>query len=156
MIEIQKNQAVWSCVLTPNHSFTWNQNKQFLILIGCIYSVISGVCWYLGLWPVLFFSGVDILVLFAAFYWVARKNMQQIVIHISEEFIDIQSGYRHIEQHIQFPRAWTQLSVSFDSTHNEITQIQLRYTGQTVELAGFLNQADRKKLCHHLHSFNLN
>ncbi len=146
MVEFSGDNEHWQIVLRPNQAFTWRQNRVFLFLIGTIYLAFSLVGLWFGLWPILFFSGLDIALLFIALWWVVRKNQQQIVLRNERGQLVLEAGRLAPEFTTRFPLAWATVIGRAETRGEGWASIRVGKSGQHVEISHFLNQQDRQKL----------
>ncbi len=146
MVEFSEQDDQWQIILTPNQAWTWRQNRAFLLLMAIIYALISGFCLYFGMWPVLFFSGLDLVLLFAALWWVVRKNQQKIVLRKEGDQLVLEIGRLHPEFTARFPLQWVRRKGRRAPLEDGWSTICIGQSGKDIEISHFLNQADRKKL----------
>ena len=131
-------------LLLPNQSLTWESNKAFLQIVSMLVLAIGAVFAANGHWPVLPFAGMDLALLWGAFYLVLARLQDKELVTVTDTEIIVQRGRRRVEQEVRLPRHWTRLLVRRDRYRKR--RLYLRCHGKEVELAGALNCDDRKRL----------
>jgi len=146
MVEFVQDQKQWQIVLRPHRALTWRQNRLFLLLMSGIYAIISLGCLYFGLWPVFVFSGLDLALLFAAFWWVARQGQQRIVLRQDGADLVMEWGRFRPERQKRMPLAWTWLVGVPEVSGKGWASLRLAHGSQQHELSTFLNPREREEL----------
>ena len=135
---------VFSARLTPYRSMGQKQFKIMFCLVAGICLVIGGVFFALGLWPVLGFMGLDILLVYWAFktnFW-AAKAYEDVEVSRQHVLVRKVSPKGRANDH-NFPQFGTRFEVD---RHDEIgiTQMRLANRSKSVEFGYFLNPHDRE------------
>ena len=82
-----------SCiVLSPNLSARWQSTKIFLFIVSLFALSIAVAFALVGLWMILSFAGIEIIVMLILMYRVARQCYRKEVIHISPQKIRVEQG----------------------------------------------------------------
>lgn len=139
---------VFAARLTPYRSLG---PKGFRILIGLIgvacFSIGIVFC-ALGLWPVLGFMGLDLLLI----YWAFRSNYAS-----AKAYEDVEVSRHHVlvrkvnprgrQANTEFPQFGTRFEID---RHDEIgiTQMRVANKSNSVPVGGFLNPHDRESFAH--------
>lgn len=135
---------VFSARLTPYRSMG---QKGFRILFGLVAGIclIIGLVFFaLGLWPVLGFMGLDILLV----YWAFKTNFWS-----AKAYEDVEVSRRHVQLRKVSPKGRTrdhtfpQFGTRFEvDRHDEIgiTKMRLAHRKESVEFGYFLNPHDRE------------
>ena len=138
------DQVVFSARLTPYRSLG---TKGFKILFGLVaaFCFIVGIVFFaLGLWPVLGFMGLDILLVYWAFKsnYFSAKAYEDVEVSRQHVFLRKVSPRGKASEHT-FPQFGTRFEVD---RHEEIgiTQMRLANRARSVEFGYFLNPHDRE------------
>ena len=100
----------------------------------------------LGLWVVLPFAGIELALLTGLMYKVSRSTYQQQVIVLEAERVVLETGISFPRQRLVFARPDAFMTFA-DADHPMGTStVELRDSRTHVEIGGFLNQRDKKKL----------
>lgn len=130
-------------VIQPSRSMSW---RGLLLVYTGIATVTLGVglaCWVIGLPLVLPFSGVELLVLGAAFYLTARSGGVREVVSISAEQVAVEAGRTGPERRAAFQRHWTRVILEPSGHGWYPSRLLIRSHGREVELGKFLNEQER-------------
>ncbi|MDC1288236.1 DUF2244 domain-containing protein, partial [Gammaproteobacteria bacterium] len=93
-------------VLTPNCSISWRELLWFYCLT-CVVALTVGLFFTLqGLWLVLPFSGLEMLVLGIGLYITSRKAYRREVITLDPECTRVEKGVQRVDQVWEFKTAW--------------------------------------------------
>jgi uncharacterized membrane protein len=135
-----------SIVISPNASMSCGQMCVFLLSMFLVSSMIAlGFAW-VGLWLVLPFAGLEMLVLAVAFYSVLKKSQCREVVYVDHDNVTVQSGRRGPEQQCIFLRAWTQVQLVSPSIRGYPSRLLLRCGGRQVEIGACLTEDEREAL----------
>ena len=140
--------AVFQARLTPHRSLS---RRGVAIVIGCVAAFclsVGAVFASLGLWPVLGFMGLDVVVL----WWAIRASMRSgrafEDVRVTSQSVDLrQVTPAGAETRHSFPQFGTRFEVD---RHEEIgiTQMRLANRARTVPFGSFLNPRDRESFAH--------
>lgn len=140
------NDAGVHIVVSPNASMTWQEAKWFLAgLSGVILMIASGFA-MMGLWLILPFAGLEVLVLVAVFYVLAGNGARREVVHIDSKQVRVEAGRQCLEHSCCFHRVWTQVLLEPEKIRGYPTRLLLRSAGKQVEVGAFLNNDERQAL----------
>lgn len=103
-----------------------------------------------GLWMILPFAGLEMLVLAVAFYQVHKKACSREVISFDTDDIRVEVGRDAPEHVCIFQRAWTQVLLQTPSIKGYPSKLFLRSGGRQLELGACLNDDERQALHDHL------
>lgn len=152
MINTQLNttRTQGQIILSPNKSACWKNTKLFLYIV-CSVALLIGLAFAsLGLWIILPFSGIEIIVLIIVMYRVSRNCYRQEVIHLDEQGIRVEQG-RHTPVRIwQSDLFWTRLVVKPAVHPGHPRRVVLRGRHDHIEIGTFLNEADKETLIRQL------
>jgi uncharacterized membrane protein len=135
---------VFSARLTPYRSLGPQGFRILIASIGGVCFVVGMVFFAFGLWPVVGFLGLDVLLVYCAFRsnYAAARAYEDIVISKGRVLLRKVSPQGRIVNHA-FPRLGTRFEIN---RHDEIgiTHMKLSHRRQSVELGRFLNPPDRE------------
>lgn len=139
-------------VLQPNHSWTWRANLWFLSTLALISIVIAISFLIQGYWLILPFTGLELIVLFAAIYWCVRKSHSQEVVRISVDEVVVEKGLHRVEVRHQFERYFTRIHVEHTQGISATQRIAITQRERRVEIGAFLSDTEKNTLVADLRS----
>ena len=121
------------------------QNQILFATLFCVSFTIAGVFAWLGMWMILPFAGLEMLVLAVALYICRRNLMYREVITINKQNISILAGHEEIENECTLKRAWAKvLMLPTSSKHTQ--SLWIRSHGRQVEIGKCLSSDDKQAL----------
>lgn len=138
------DEPFFDAILTPHRSLGQAGFKVLMGLLVVFWLVLGGAFLSIGAWPIFGFLGLDIVAIWAAFYWNYRAARARELVSVSRTKLAIRkiapSGKS--EDH-GFNPFWARLKVD---RHEEIgvTAIAVTGEGRTVGVGAFLNPDDRE------------
>lgn len=138
------DDLVFSARLTPYRSLSQDGFRVLIGLVSAVCLLIGIVFFALGLWPVLGFMGLDILLI----YWAFKSNYRT-----AKAYEDVEVSRKHvllrkvspkgIATDHEFPQFGTHFEVE---RHDEIgiTKMRLANRKRAVEFGYFMNPHDRE------------
>jgi uncharacterized membrane protein len=103
-----------------------------------------------GAWLVLPFAGLEMAVLGAALYVVARRGYRWQVISVHGDRIDIAHYGSSQERSESFQRAWAQVRLQPAAIKGYPSRLTIGSHGRRVEIGGCLNEDDKNYLAYEL------
>jgi uncharacterized membrane protein len=132
--------------LTPNCSLSARGAVIFL----CSVSVAPlGLAVFLvtrGLWPVLPFAGLEVLLLALALRLSLARGRNMQVIRIGDEVVEIETRQGAKVERMMFTRHWAQVKLRRARTPWHPSQLIIQSHGRACELGSFLTEAARGAL----------
>lgn len=132
-------------VLAPNRSLP---NPGFIALMAVLagMSFVAGLVYLrMGAWPVPFFFGIDVLLVWLAFRISYRDGRRREIIRISRERILVHRQHPNgATRHYVLPTAWTQVKVHHAGKHD--TAVELSASGKRLLVGSFLSPPERPDL----------
>lgn len=133
-------------LIRPNSSLSWQGNKLFFLLILAVSFAIAAAFSWMGLWLVLPFAGLEMLVLGLALYHCATRASTWELISIEAEQVKVVVGRRQIEKQCAFDRCWTQVVLEPAACKGHPSRLLLRARGWEVEVGAQLVEEERQQL----------
>lgn len=130
-------------ILRANQSMSWRQTLIFLYLIGTVNAIIAAGCLYFGLWLVLPFSGLEMVLLTVCLYLVSRQTNTHEVITVDKNHIIIESGCRRIAKRKAFSRHWAKVAVTTPTHEWYASRLHIGAHGKRVEIGRHLVEQER-------------
>lgn len=125
--------------------FSFACSLSMAVAIGCL---------WLGAWPVLTFTGLEILLLAVCLCLVARRAEDYEVISIRDDSVEVRQGsLTKQERRCSFPRAWARASLQHHATGWYPSRLTIRSHGREVEVGRCLNEEERDRLARDLSEF---
>tara|TARA_B100000963_G_scaffold186999_1_gene162673 strand:- start:2502 stop:2978 length:477 start_codon:yes stop_codon:yes gene_type:complete len=130
--------------LRPNSSLTGIYRIIFLGSIAFVCITIAVVFFILGAYLILPFAGLEITILFTAFYLSFKWSSKKEKIFISDEIVKIEKGTNKLEYQWEEFRTFTSFNVQKDK--DKFMRLSFRSKGEDVYVGEFLNEEDKKIL----------
>lgn len=136
----------WRIVIRPNRSLTRRQLQLAFFGIAVVCLGIAGAFAVIGLWPILPFAGVEVIVVGLGFYLSARGGQEMEVVSVGGDKVAVEKGRRHVSRRWEMQRAWAQVRLLPPKIRWYPSRLVLRSHGKALELGGFLNDQERQQL----------
>ena len=133
-------------VLRPNNSMTWKALQLFLLSLALISLTVAFAFTWAGYWMILPFTVLELSVVGAALYAIARRNNHQEVLYFSRDTVSLEVGRKKPEQALSWPRFYSKFVVEKPAHPWYTSRVLLRHREQSIELGRFLNSPDKKEL----------
>ena len=132
-------------VLMPNRSLP---NPGFIALMAVVMGIsfIAGIVFFsIGAWPIPFFFGLDVFLVWLAFRISYRDGRRREMIRIDRTRILVHRRHPNGQvRHYVMPAAWTRVVVSDRGEHH--AQFALTSRGRALVLGSFLSPPERENL----------
>ena len=145
---------------------SFNASHRFMIRPNCSLPWRGTVCFYLGMvivslgiaiafamkgmWLVLPFAGLEMVVLGAALYIVARRGARWQVLDIYGDHVDILECLDKSENRKSFQRAWLQVRLEAAAIKGHPSRLLLGSHGRIAEIGEYLTEIEKKQLARQL------
>jgi len=137
-------------MIRPNCSLPWRETVQFYLGMVIVSFSIAIAFAMKGMWLVLPFAGLEMLVLGIALYLVARRSMRWQLLNIHEDCVDIVEGLDQSEIHSRYQRAWVQVRLEASVVKGHPPRLLLRSHGRSTEIGGYLTEIEKQQLAQQL------
>ena len=142
MVSVQKNnESSYLISLSPNSSLEGKYRVLFLLSITIICGRIGIIFFFLGASLILPFAGLELTILFIAFYLSFRWSSKKEKIYISEEIVKIEKGFNKADYLWKEFRTFTSFNIEKDK--NKSLKLSFRSKGENVFVGDFLNDDDK-------------
>jgi uncharacterized membrane protein len=142
--DINENTGNGTIVLKPNNSATWGFNVAVISSLAFIACLISGFFLIQGLWLILPFSGMEILLFYVCLTVCVRRNKVTEVITFHDNTVIIEKGRTHAEDSWEYQRSWSKIFIKAPEHRGHPKRIFIRSHGKELELGAFLNKQDKE------------
>jgi uncharacterized membrane protein len=132
--------------LTPRCSLTPTSARLFVAIVGGTSFAVAGVFAAQGLWPVLAFAGLEIVLLAWAVRASMREGSKRETIAIDEQWITIRRSDRCGEHFSVFPRHGSRVTLRTPQTALHPSRLLLESRGRACEVGRFLTEDARRSL----------
>ena len=110
------------------------------------FTIAFAFAWH-GLWLILPFAGIEMLVLGLALYWCMNNLSRVETITVSDEEISVSVRQRGSElARCTFPKAWTRATVFSPTSTMQKKRLWLRGNKSKVEIGMFLGDREKVRL----------
>ena len=142
MVSVKKNnESSYLISLSPNSSLEGKYRILFLLSITIICGGIGIIFFFLGASLILPFAGLELTILFIAFYLSFRWSSKKEKIYISEEIVKIEKGFNKADYLWKEFRTFTSFNIEKDK--NKSLKLSFRSKGENVFVGDFLNDDDK-------------
>ena len=140
----EKGNSNYLITLSPNSSLIGISRVIFLASISFICGGIAIVFYFYGAYLILPFAGIEIAILFIAFYLSFKWSSKKEKIYISQDIVKIEKGITKAEYLWEEFRTFTSFQIQKDI--NKAIRLSFRSKGTDVFVGDFLNEDDKNKL----------
>lgn len=148
--EVERDGERAIFVLKPNPAPSWRQIKMFYALVGGTSLLVAGMFAAMGMWPVLPFAGLEVLLLGWALYHTARNAQLQEVVQVHRDVIEIARGRSSAEQSWRLHSAWARVHLIRPRFRNHPSRLLITAGKERVEIGRFLLEHERQTLAREL------
>lgn len=133
-------------VIRRNCSLTWGQTKCAVCVIALAPLSIAFAFALAGLWPVVPFAGLELLILALCFYHCARSAAESEVVTVTESEIAVEKGRKRVQRKWSFNRGWAVVALEHSCGTWHPSRLFIRARAQGVEIGRFLVEQERVAL----------
>lgn len=133
-------------LIRPNCSLPWRGVVRFYIGMVVVSFSIAIAFALKGAWLILPFAGLEMLVLGAALYVVARRGACWQALSIHGDRIEVVDHDATSERQQTFQRAWAQVRLEQAQINGYPSRLTIRSHGRAVEIGGYLADAEKERL----------
>ena len=142
----QELTAPMQFIVRRNQSLSWRGNKLFIYFMAVISFGIAGMFAFQGLWLILPFAGLEILVLTVALYTCSLRCRDQEVVTVEENLVIVEKGRQKPLEAWKFERAWINLELVKSPFQSHPSKLIIRSKGKETEIGKCLTNDERRSL----------
>ena len=145
MVTVEKvNDSQYLISLSPNSSLVGIYRIIFLSSITLVCGGIGVIFYFLGAALILPFAGLELSILFIAFYLSFKWSSKREKIYISEDIVKVERGVNKAEYSWKEFRTFTYFKIKKEK--DKTIRLSFRSKGQDIIIGEFLNEDDKKIL----------
>ncbi len=118
----------------------------FVASLAFVSFSIAGAFALQGLWVILPFAGIEILMLTGILYWSGLQSTHREIISIDANTVKVEIGRRNSRRQYEFQRAWTKIELRPPALPSRQTRLVMRSKGKELEIGACLTEPERKEL----------
>jgi len=144
MVEVSMDESgyIGQILLQPHISLSWNSNLRVFLFLSAISILVGMYFMHKGIWLVLPFSGLELLIFFISISLFFRRYYYCETIQFSDDWIVVEHGCKKVEQSWQYQRHWSKFHVQQKSQY-DAPQIYIKSHGKEIELGAFLCHSEK-------------
>ena len=142
MVIVEKKQnSDYLISVTPNSSLIGIYRFIFLASISLVCVGIATIFYFVGAALILPFAGLELSILFIAFYLSFRWSSKKEKIYISQDIVRIEKGTKNAEYTWEEFRTFTSFQIKRNK--DKTRRLSFRSKGKDVYVGDFLNEDDK-------------
>jgi uncharacterized membrane protein len=145
LVTVEKvNDSQYLISLSPNSSLVGIYRIIFLSSITLVCGGIGVIFYFLGAALILPFAGLELSILFIAFYLSFKWSSKREKIYISQDIVKVERGVNKAEYSWKEFRTFTYFKIKKEK--DKTIRLSFRSKGQDILIGEFLNEDDKKIL----------
>ena len=145
MVTVEKvNDSQYLISLSPNSSLVGIYRIIFLSSITLVCGGIGVIFYFLGAALILPFAGLELSILFIAFYLSFKWSSKREKIYISQDIVKVERGVNKAEYSWKEFRTFTYFKIKKEK--DKTIRLSFRSKGEDIFIGEFLNEDDKKIL----------
>ena len=145
MVTVEKvNDSDYLISLSPNSSLVGIYRTIFLASITLVCGGIGVIFYFLGAALILPFAGLELSILFVAFYLSFKWSSKKEKIYISQDIVKVERGINKAEYSWKEFRTFTYFKIKKEK--DKTIRLSFRSKGEDIFIGEFLNEDDKKIL----------
>ena len=144
MVKVEEVNNNYLVSLSPNSSLVGIYRIIFLASITFVCIGIGIVFYFFGAALILPFAGLEITILFIAFYLSFKWSSKREKIYISQEIVKIEKGIKKAEYSWKEFRTFTHFHIKKQT--DKTIRLSFRSKGKNIFIGDFLNEDDKNTL----------
>ncbi|MFL2719862.1 MAG: DUF2244 domain-containing protein [Gammaproteobacteria bacterium] len=145
MVTVEKvNDSDYLISLSPNSSLVGIYRIIFLASITLVCGGIGVIFYFLGAALILPFAGLELSILFVAFYLSFKWSSKKEKIYISQDIVKVERGINKAEYSWKEFRTFTYFKIKKEK--DKTIRLSFRSKGEDIFIGEFLNEDDKKIL----------
>ena len=143
MEALQQTREPVRIVICPNCSLTLRGAALFFGGLCLFCFTLAGVLALLGMWPILPFSGLEMLLIGWALHASLARRFRAEIITLTESDISVESRDRARSRLTVFQRHWAQVKLRRPASRLHPSRLTIESHGRQCELGSFLTDEER-------------
>jgi uncharacterized membrane protein len=139
---LQTRQPV-RIVICPNCSLSLRQAALFFAALCLFCLTVAGVLALKGMWPILPFSGLEMLLVGWALHASLARRYRAEIITLTDSDISVESRDRTRSRLTVFQRHWAQVKLRRPASRLHPSRLTIESHGRQCELGSFLTDEER-------------
>lgn len=145
MVTVEKvKDSEYLISLSPNSSLVGIYRTIFLLSITLVCGGIGIIFYFFGAALILPFAGLELMILFIAFYLSFKWSSNKEKIYISQDIVKVERGTNKAEYSWKEFRTFTYFKVKKE--RDKTIRLSFRSKGNDIYIGDFLNEDDKKIL----------
>ena len=145
MVTVEKvKDSEYLISLSPNSSLVGIYRTIFLLSITLVCGGIGIIFYFFGAALILPFAGLELMILFIAFYLSFKWSSNKEKIYISQDIVKVERGTNKAEYSWREFRTFTYFKVKKE--RDKTIRLSFRSKGNDIYIGDFLNEDDKKIL----------
>jgi len=145
LVTVEKvNDSDYLISLSPNSSLVGIYRIIFLASITLVCGGIGVIFYFLGAALILPFAGLELSILFVAFYLSFKWSSKKEKIYISQDIVKVERGINKAEYSWKEFRTFTYFKIKKEK--DKTIRLSFRSKGEDIFIGEFLNEDDKKIL----------
>jgi uncharacterized membrane protein len=136
--------------IAPNCSLQPRSAALFFASICVVSLSIAGTLALFGMWPILPFAGLEMLVLGWALRVSLRRRHHFQTIALSEDRITVETRNGALSERFEFPRHWARVKLRRADSRLHPSRLMIESHGRSCEVGSFLTEEERRALAKRL------
>jgi len=133
-------------VIAPHCSLRPAAAAWFFASICLVSFTIAGIMALHGLWPILPFAGLEMLLLGWALAMTLRRWHHSQIITVTEERVALETRNGAQREQFVFPRHWARVTLRRAGTPLHPSRLMIESHGRSYEVGAFLTEEERRAL----------
>ena len=145
MVTVEKvKDSEYLISLSPNSSLVGIYRTIFLLSITLVCGGIGIIFYFFGAALILPFAGLELMILFIAFYLSFKWSSNKEKIYISQDIVKVERGRNKAEYSWKEFRTFTYFKIKKE--RDKTIRLSFRSKGNDIYIGDFLNKDDKKIL----------
>ena len=145
MVTVEKlKESEYLISLSPNSSLVGIYRTIFLLSITLVCGGIGIIFYFFGAALILPFAGLELMILFIAFYLSFKWSSNKEKIYISQDIVKVERGTNKAEYSWKEFRTFTYFKIKKE--RDKTIRLSFRSKGNDIYIGDFLNEDDKKIL----------
>ena len=133
-------------IIRPNSSLSWRGNKIFFFILFSISFIIAISFAMVGMWMIIPFAGLEMLLLGSALTYCYVKNSQCEIVKIDDNKVSVSLIKMRTKKVFDCNKYWAKFVLDKPRTNGYPHRLLLRSAGREMEIGALLTDKERIKL----------